>query len=86
MFIEAKYIQHLDKKKKLIFKVTISLDQIEVLRKAQDMGCIAGVAFNVHDAIAIARDDEYLYPRHPRTYCFMDKEKIMYIFKTINNE
>lgn len=79
VYIEVKYIETLHKKKKLIFNVKISLEQIVWLLRAHRAGCRTGVAFCLEDAVAIAMADEKRYPRHPRTYCFLpEAEKKIY--------
>lgn len=71
VFIEAKRTQGLEKKRKLIFSVKITQDQKDFLCRAHGAGCLAGVAFDLDDCIAIVRDDPTRYVRHPRTWLFL---------------
>lgn len=74
VLIEVKYLQFVENKKKLTFVVRLSDEQKVLLKKAHDDGALAGVAFTLEDAINIVHDDPFRFPRHPRTYGFMDKE------------
>lgn len=74
VFIEAKYIEGVEKKKKLIFSVKITNDQKRFLHGAHQAACLSGVAFTLDDCIAIVRNDPTRYVRHPRTYLFMPEE------------
>lgn len=71
VYIECKYVQGVEKKKKLCFKAKISDGQKDFLYRAHKRGCRAGVAFTLDDAIAIAASDPKRHPRHPRTWCFL---------------
>lgn len=71
VYIEWKHVHGLDKKRKLIFKVKITDKQKEFLYGAHRAGHLAGVAFNLDDAIAIAMNDPARFVRHPRTYLFL---------------
>ncbi len=71
VFIEAKYVDKVEKKQKLIFAVKISDDQKRFLYQAHATNCFAGVAFSLDDCIAIVRNDPTRYVRHPRTYLFL---------------
>lgn len=79
VFIECKYLEKVENRKKLTFKVKISEEQKEFLYRAYKSGCLAGVAYNLEDAIAIVENDYERYPRHPRTFCFLsDSERELY--------
>lgn len=75
VFIEWKWVHGLEKKQKLIFKVKISKEQTEFLLRAHRAGHLAGVAFCLDDAIAIAMNDPRRYVRHPRTYLFLPEDE-----------
>ena len=75
VYIECKHVQGVDLKKKLCFKVKISDAQKDFLSSAYKSGCIAGVAFTLDDAIAIAANDPKRHPRHPRTWCFLTEQE-----------
>lgn len=75
VYIEAKFRDRVENCKKLIFSVKISEDQKKFLRNAHKAGHLAGVAFTLDDAIAIAMNDPKRYVRHPRTYLFMPEEE-----------
>lgn len=74
-YIEVKNVQGVEKKRKAVFKCKITDDQKEFLLRAHRGGCLAGVAFTLEDALAIAHDDELRYPRHPRTWMFLDLDQ-----------
>lgn len=76
VFIEVKWVRDVDKKRNLIFKTTLTPEQKEHLLRAYDAGCIAGVAFTLEDAVAIAHDDPERYPRHPRTFMFLPEVRL----------
>jgi hypothetical protein len=71
-YIEVKNVQGVEKKRKLVFKCKITDDQKEFLLRAHRAGALAGVAFTLEDALSIAHDDALRYPRHPRTWMFLD--------------
>lgn len=68
VYIEGKFAEKVEAKKKLIFAVKISNDQKAFLLDAHRKGCRAGVAFTLDDAIMIATGEGL---RHPRTYLFL---------------
>lgn len=70
-FIEVKYVQQVEQKKKLTFACKITDLQKEFLLRAHRSGAIAGLAFTLEDTLAIAHDDPLRYPRHPRTWMFL---------------
>lgn len=74
-YIEVKNVQGVEKKRKAVFKCKITDEQKEFLLRAYRGGCLAGVAFTLEDALAIAHDDELRYPRHPRTWMFLDLDQ-----------
>lgn len=74
VFIECKFVEGVEKKKNLLFKAKTTVEQRDFLLAAHRSGCIAGIAFTLDDAIAIARDDSVKYHRHPRTYQFMPED------------
>ena len=76
VYIECKRVARLEKKKKLIFKVKFQDGQKEFLLNAHRRGQIAGVAFNLEDAISIVKEDEKNYPRHPRTWLFLPEAEL----------
>lgn len=76
VFIECKFVQRIEKRKPLVFPVKITKEQKDFLLAAHNAGAIAGVAFTLEDAIAIAHDSQMEYPRHPRTFCFLPKEDL----------
>lgn len=73
-FIEVKFVEKIENKKKLVCKIKITQEQKDFLYRAYKAGCLAGVAFNLSDAIAIVANDQELYPRHPRTFSFLPEE------------
>lgn len=75
VYIEVKNVKGVEKKRKLIFKCKITDQQKDFLLRAHRSGCLAGVAFTLEDALAIAHDDPVRYPRHPRTYLFLDLDE-----------
>lgn len=75
VYIEVKNVKGVEKKRKLVFKCKITDQQKEFLLRAHRSGCLAGVAFTLEDALAIAHDDPVRYPRHPRTYLFLDLDE-----------
>lgn len=75
-FIEVKYIEGVEKKQKPVFSCKITDLQKEFLLRAHRSGAIAGVAFNLEDALSIAHDDELRYPRHPRTWLFLPEAEL----------
>ena len=76
VFIEVKYIEGVEKKTKPVFSCKITDLQKEFLLRAHRAGALAGVAFTLEDALAIAHDDEIRYPRHPRTWLFLPPEEL----------
>lgn len=74
-YIEAKYIDKVENKKKLIFSVKITQAQKDFLYNAHRAGHLAGVAFTLDDCIAIAMNDPVRYVRHPRTYLFLPEDQ-----------
>jgi len=74
-FIEVKFQETLETKRKLCFAVHISKEQKDWLLTTHRMGCRAGVAFTVDDAIGIITNNWEYHPRHPRTFCFLPKEE-----------
>lgn len=74
IFIEVKYQDKIENRKRLVCKVRITEDQKVYLKRAHENGCLAGIAFTIDDALAIVHNDPGLYPRHPRTYGFMSDE------------
>jgi hypothetical protein len=71
IYIEVKYVQKVEQKRKLVFACRITDDQKEFLKRAHESGCLSGIAFTLEDCLAIAHDDPLRYPRHPRTWMFM---------------
>lgn len=78
-YIEAKWVAGLEKNTKLIFYVKITDKQKEFLLDAHKAGHLAGVAFCLDDAIAIAMNDPTRYVRHPRTWMFLPKDQHEYV-------
>lgn len=72
--IEVKYLEKLENKKKLTFTVKISDEQKDFLEKIERLSGLSGIAFSIEDALNIARDNQILSPRHPRTYGHKTKE------------
>lgn len=82
VFIEVKWVKDVDKKRKLVFKSTITDEQKEFLLRAHDGGCIAGIAFSLDDCMAIVKENDEVFPRHPRTYMFLpEKDLTEYVEK-----
>lgn len=75
VFIEVKFQETIENRKKITHKVKISDEQKAFLRNAHLMGCRAGIAFTMDDALAIVTQDYDAYPRHPRTWAFLDDEE-----------
>lgn len=77
VYIEVKYVEGVEKKKKTIFSCKITDLQKDFLLRAHRSGAIAGVAFTLEDALAIAHDDPVRYPRHPRTWLFLPTTELL---------
>lgn len=75
VFIEVKNVQGVEKKRKAIFKCKITDEQKDFLLRAHRNGALSGVAFTLEDALAIAHNDPLRYPRHPRTWLFLDRDE-----------
>lgn len=74
-YIEVKYQKTRRKNEDTrVYKTKLSSDQIEFLINAEKDGCLAGVAYNAADAVAIIQNDQSLFPRHPRTYEYKSHE------------
>ncbi len=76
VYIEVKFIEKIENRKKIVSKIKITQEQKDFLYRAYKSGCFAGVAFNIEDAIAIAKNDPEIHPRHPRTYQFLPDDEL----------
>lgn len=79
VYIEMKHVEKIESRKKIISAIKITQEQKDFLYRAYKSGCFAGVAFNLEDAIAIAKNDPEIHPRHPRTYQFLPDDELAVI-------
>lgn len=79
VFVECKYVEKIESRKKIISAIKITREQKDFLYRAYKSGCFAGVAFTLEDAIAIAKNDPEIHPRHPRTYQFLPDDELAVI-------
>lgn len=73
VFVEVKFISGYDERKLIKHRNMLSQEQKQFLNNAHKCNAIAGVAYNMQDAIDIVNDNPIDFPRHARTYDFLPK-------------